>query len=163
LSVPKGDHRRVDVSRELVDGRRTVEAIRERLRSAFPIQDWALRGERQTLATDANTVAAALDRFERLQGAAYVGLQIGWEPFSRNGTLRVERDLLPGAAAGGGMVSHLEAEERQAIEAALRTSRGRISGANGAARRLGLPASTLEFRIRRLGIDKFRYRTANNT
>ena len=82
---------------------------------------------------------------------------------SRNGTLRVERDLLPGAAAGGGMVSHLEAEERQAIEAALRTSRGRISGANGAARRLGLPASTLEFRIRRLGIDKFRYRTANNT
>ena len=46
LSVPKGDHRRVDVSRELVDGRRTVEAIRERLRSAFPIQDWALRGKR---------------------------------------------------------------------------------------------------------------------
>jgi hypothetical protein len=96
LSVPKGDHRRVDVSRELVDGRRTVEAIRERLRSAFPIQDWALRGERQTLATDANTVAAALDRFERLQGAAYVGLQIGWEPFSRNGTLLGTVTLMSG-------------------------------------------------------------------
>ena len=27
-----------------------------------------------------------------------------------------------------------------------------------AARRLGLPASTLEFRIRRLDIDKFQYR-----
>jgi len=81
---------------------------------------------------------------------------------SRNGTLRVERDLLPGAAAGGDVTAHLEAEERQAIEAALRASRGRVSGANGAARRLGLPASTLEFRIRRLGIDKFRLRTAKN-
>jgi hypothetical protein len=29
---------------------------------------------------------------------------------------------------------------------------------NGAARRLGMAASTLEFRIKRLGIDKFRYR-----
>jgi hypothetical protein len=87
LSAPKGDHRRVDVGRELVDGRRTVEAIRERLRSAFPIQDWALRGERLTLATDASTVAVALDRFERLKEAAYVGLQIEWEPSSRNGTL----------------------------------------------------------------------------
>jgi formate hydrogenlyase transcriptional activator len=76
---------------------------------------------------------------------------------SRNGTLRVERDLLPGAAAGD-MAGHLEAEERQAIEGALRASRGRISGLQGAARRLGLPASTLEFRIRRLGIDKFQYR-----
>ena len=76
---------------------------------------------------------------------------------SRNGTLRVERDLLPGAAAGD-MAGHLEAKERQAIEGALRASRGRISGPQGAARRLGLAASTLEFRIRRLSIDKFQYR-----
>jgi formate hydrogenlyase transcriptional activator len=47
---------------------------------------------------------------------------------------------------------------RQAIDAALRASHGRIAGLNGAARRLGLPASTLDSRIRRLGIDKFRYR-----
>jgi hypothetical protein len=87
LSVPKGDHRRIDVGRELVDGRRSVEAIRERLHSACPIPEWALRGERLTLATDAETVADSLDRFERLQGAAYPGLQIGWEPSSRNGTL----------------------------------------------------------------------------
>jgi len=76
---------------------------------------------------------------------------------SRNGTLRVERDLLPGGTSGG-IGKHLDAEERQAIEAALRVSRGRVAGARGAARRLGLPASTLEFRIRRLGIDKFKYR-----
>jgi len=77
---------------------------------------------------------------------------------SHNGTLRVARELLPGAAAGGNMPAHLEAEERQAIEAALRASRGRVAGSGGAARRLGIPASTLEFRIRRLGIDKFRHR-----
>ena len=53
----------------------------------------------------------------------------------------------------------IDGGEREAIEHALRESRGRISGANGAARRLRLPASTLEFRIRRLGINKYRYRS----
>ena len=49
------------------------------------------------------------------------------------------------------------AEEREAIENALATSRGKVAGENGAAKTLGLPASTLEFRIKRLGINKFRY------
>jgi formate hydrogenlyase transcriptional activator len=40
----------------------------------------------------------------------------------------------------------------------LRTTRGRISGPNGAAKLLGLPHSTLEFRIKKLGIDKFQFR-----
>lgn len=54
--------------------------------------------------------------------------------------------------------AQLKEEERRLIEATLHTTRGRISGPNGAAVRLGLPSSTLEFRIRRLGIDKFQYR-----
>jgi hypothetical protein len=87
LSVPKGDHRRVDVGREMIDGRRTVEAIRGRLQTAFPIPGWALQGERQTLASDAGTATAVLARFERLSGAEYVGLLIEWEPSLRNGTL----------------------------------------------------------------------------
>ena len=37
-------------------------------------------------------------------------------------------------------------------------SSGRVSGPSGAARRLGLPHSTLEFRIKKLGIDKFQFR-----
>ncbi|MCX6549797.1 MAG: sigma 54-interacting transcriptional regulator [Acidobacteria bacterium] len=49
---------------------------------------------------------------------------------------------------------------RRDIERALRASRGRVSGGRGAATRLGIPASTLESRIRRLGIDKFRFRSA---
>ncbi len=36
-------------------------------------------------------------------------------------------------------------------------SRGRIAGANGAANRLGLASSILEFRIK-MGIDQFRHK-----
>jgi transcriptional regulator with GAF, ATPase, and Fis domain len=48
--------------------------------------------------------------------------------------------------------------EREAVERALAASRGRVSGASGAAARLGIPASTLESRIKRLRIDKFQYK-----
>jgi len=78
---------------------------------------------------------------------------------SRNGTLRVDREALPGAVLTGDMDARLQAGEREIIESALRASGGRVAGPNGAARQLGLAPSTLDFRIRRLGIDKFRYRT----
>jgi transcriptional regulator with GAF, ATPase, and Fis domain len=57
------------------------------------------------------------------------------------------------------MHAKLNDEERKLIETTLSATHGRISGPKGAALRLGLPASTLEFRIQRLGIDKFRYRS----
>jgi len=44
------------------------------------------------------------------------------------------------------------------IEAMLRETRGRVSGPEGAAVRLGLPPSTLESRIRALKIDKDQFR-----
>src|SRR5215813_11647716 len=47
--------------------------------------------------------------------------------------------------------------ERALIEAALAESAGRISGAAGAASKLGVPRQTLESKIRRLGIDKHRF------
>jgi formate hydrogenlyase transcriptional activator len=49
-------------------------------------------------------------------------------------------------------------DERQEIERALAASRGRVYGAEGAAETLGVPPSTLEARIRRLGIDKLAFR-----
>jgi len=52
----------------------------------------------------------------------------------------------------------LDSREREAIESALRASHGRVSGPHGAAQRLGLRHSTLEFRIKKLGIDKFQFR-----
>jgi formate hydrogenlyase transcriptional activator len=49
-------------------------------------------------------------------------------------------------------------DERQQIEEALAASRGRVYGVEGAAEILGVPPSTLEARIRRLGIDKHAFR-----
>lgn len=56
--------------------------------------------------------------------------------------------------------SVLRQSERDLIERALAACRGRISGPSGAARKLGIPASTLESKIRSLGIDKLQYRSA---
>jgi formate hydrogenlyase transcriptional activator len=50
-------------------------------------------------------------------------------------------------------------QQKAEIEAVLRETRGRISGPDGAAARLGIPASTLESRIRVLKINKHLYRT----
>jgi len=58
------------------------------------------------------------------------------------------------AALGDELMAH----ERDVIEAALAQSRGRVAGPTGAAARLGLPASTLDSKIARLGIDKYRFR-----
>jgi formate hydrogenlyase transcriptional activator len=49
-------------------------------------------------------------------------------------------------------------QERELIEAALAESGGRISGADGAASRLGVPRTTLEYKIKSLRINKYRYR-----
>jgi formate hydrogenlyase transcriptional activator len=53
-------------------------------------------------------------------------------------------------------------EEKERIEAALEESRGRISGPRGAARRLGIPRTTLEARIKRLTINKYKHRVAHS-
>ena len=49
-------------------------------------------------------------------------------------------------------------QEKEMIEAALAESQGRISGPAGAAAKLGLPAQTLESKIKRLKINKYRFK-----
>ena len=49
-------------------------------------------------------------------------------------------------------------QEKDMIEAALKDTRGRVSGPRGAAVKLGIPRSTLESKIRSLKIDKNRFR-----
>jgi formate hydrogenlyase transcriptional activator len=66
--------------------------------------------------------------------------------------------LRPEAAPGIRLQRSLINRERELIEAALAESRGRVSGPDGAARRLGVPRTTLEYKIKILGIDKYRYR-----
>ena len=51
-------------------------------------------------------------------------------------------------------------QEREMIEAALAVSNGRVSGTAGAAAKLGIPASTLESKIKTLGIKKTKFKTA---
>jgi transcriptional regulator with GAF, ATPase, and Fis domain len=48
--------------------------------------------------------------------------------------------------------------QKAEIEAVLKETRGRIAGPDGAAARLGIPASTLESRIRALKINKHAFR-----
>ena len=51
-----------------------------------------------------------------------------------------------------------KSNERQRIETALAQSNGKIAGAHGAAAKLGIPASTLESKIRSLRINKFQFK-----
>jgi formate hydrogenlyase transcriptional activator len=56
-----------------------------------------------------------------------------------------------------GLQPALISQERELIEAALAETSGRISGPTGAARKLGVPRTTLEYKIRSLHIDKYRF------
>ena len=52
----------------------------------------------------------------------------------------------------------LHKQEKEMIEAALAASHGQISGPSGAAIKLGLPTRTLDSKVKRLGINKFRFK-----
>src|SRR5580704_10433715 len=52
----------------------------------------------------------------------------------------------------------LDQQEREMIESALAETRGRVSGPDGAAVKRGVPTKTLESKIKRLGINKFRFK-----
>lgn len=76
---------------------------------------------------------------------------------STNGVLKLDRGSWPTTPLSGNLHVELRQHERETIEAALTASTGKVAGPNGAAARLGMPPSTLEFRIKRLGIDKMRF------
>lgn len=83
---------------------------------------------------------------------------------SDDATLSVDERWLSGPeAAPRGMDTQasntLLINERDAIEKALATSRGRVAGPFGAAARLGVPSTTLESKIKALGIDKRRFKS----
>lgn len=71
-------------------------------------------------------------------------------------------DRRPARQGGGADLAlndDLIAHEVMRIETALAASQGRVSGPAGAAVILGVPRSTLESKIRLLGIDKHRFKT----
>jgi formate hydrogenlyase transcriptional activator len=63
-------------------------------------------------------------------------------------------------SAGPPLPQVLLAQERERVEAALEASKGRVSGPSGAAKKLGIPRTTLESRIKSLKIDKKRFEQA---
>jgi formate hydrogenlyase transcriptional activator len=98
-------------------------------------------------------------------------------------TLRIDEAVLPSAAASAtgsalegqagalaatpgeasrrpasARASRFDREEVRLIEEALAATRGRVSGPSGAAARLGIPPTTLDSKIQRFGIDKFKFK-----
>ena len=70
-------------------------------------------------------------------------------------------DPAKSAVRGDSLAGDLAQRERALIEGALRETHGVIGGATGAAAKLGLPRQTLESKIRKLGIDRYRFKTTS--
>ena len=66
-----------------------------------------------------------------------------------------------GADGSTALPATLQGQEKDLIEAALAKSRGKVAGPRGAAAKLGIPASTLESKIKQLGIEKRRFTTVS--
>jgi formate hydrogenlyase transcriptional activator len=64
----------------------------------------------------------------------------------------------PAVEARTVLTQRSDAEVRRTIEVALAESQGRVSGPSGAAQKLGIPATTLDSKIRALRIDKHRFK-----
>ena len=77
-------------------------------------------------------------------------------------TFSIDESWLPSRAplrADGSspLPATLQDQEKEMIEAALVKSRGKVAGLRGAAATLGIPASTLESKIKQLGSEKRRF------
>ncbi len=64
------------------------------------------------------------------------------------------------AAATAPLIANLVEREKEMIENALRETLGQVSGSGGAAAKLGIPRQTLESKIRKLGINRYLFKTA---
>jgi formate hydrogenlyase transcriptional activator len=58
------------------------------------------------------------------------------------------------------LIADLAEREKTMIENALREAEGLISGPTGAAAKLGMPRQTLESKIRKLGINRYRFKAS---
>jgi PAS domain S-box-containing protein len=71
----------------------------------------------------------------------------------------LSREPLPAQSANQALPKRLTIEEKAIIETALAQTRGKVAGPDGAAAKLGLPASTLESKIKSLQISKRRFKS----
>jgi formate hydrogenlyase transcriptional activator len=75
-------------------------------------------------------------------------------------TFSVDESWFTRAAPRAPLTADLVEREREMIERSLRESAGQVSGPGGAAARLGIPRQTLDSKIRRLGINRYQFKTA---
>jgi formate hydrogenlyase transcriptional activator len=75
----------------------------------------------------------------------------------------VKREPPQVASPRDALNSALLRQEKEMIETALAESHGRISGPTGAAAKLRLPTRTLDSKIKRLGINKFRFKVQQSS
>jgi|SRR5215469_9580671 len=61
------------------------------------------------------------------------------------------------AESSRSLAEALHSQEKEIIETALAESKGKVAGPNGAAAKLGIPASTLESKIRQFKISKHKF------
>jgi len=57
------------------------------------------------------------------------------------------------------LLANLVEHEREMLETALREAKGVVGGPSGAAAKLGIPRQTLESKIKKLGINRHRFKT----
>jgi len=63
----------------------------------------------------------------------------------------------PRQELAGPLPDTIRNQEKEMIEAALAESKGKVAGPEGAAAKLGIPPSTLDTKIKQLGIKKHRF------
>jgi formate hydrogenlyase transcriptional activator len=64
------------------------------------------------------------------------------------------------AATSVPLVANLVGREKEMVETALREAKGVVGGPTGAAAKLGISRQTLESKIRKLGINRHRFKTS---
>ena len=87
LAVPAQDQRRIDVKRQMLTARRRIEALRQPLRSAFPVLEWMVTGETTKLAVDQGVGERSLERLTALRQPELGGIRVTWAEHSPKGTL----------------------------------------------------------------------------
>jgi hypothetical protein len=84
LTATASDEKKIDVSRAMLDGRRSVEAITAPLRSAFPVPEELTRGSTTELPVDEAFARSVGERFANLRrNVALGGFPIAWEEAPR--------------------------------------------------------------------------------
>lgn len=87
LTTAGGEEKKIDVGKELMRGRRSIQQISTRLRTAFPVAPEHLEGPIRELAASASDSAAIEARFVAIAHAPLPGVEVSWEPDCPRGSL----------------------------------------------------------------------------